>query len=83
MINENNPVLRLIFFFWAVSWRTLIIAMITAIFVGIGLGYLQVNRGMPSEIREHLTALSGIPVTIMTLIYVFIRQGMRFREGAV
>lgn len=81
MTNNSNPIAGLIYFFWGVTWRTVIISMLAAILVGIGLGYMQVHEGLSPELRKTFTSWSGIPVTAMTLGYVFIRQGLRFKAG--
>ena len=50
-------------------------AICAAILVGVGLGYLQVKEGWPPEMMSRLTNLSGLPVSILALSYVFFRRG--------
>lgn len=81
MTNTENTMTTIMHFFWSVTWRTVILAFIAAVFVGIGLAYLQIHEGMSAEHRQYFTSVSGIPVTFMTLTYVGIRQAMRFKAG--
>lgn len=81
MVTNSNSILGLFFFIWGVTWRTMIVSLLAAILVGIGLGYMQVHEGLSPELRKTFTSWSGVPVTVLTMGYVVIRQGLRLRSG--
>ena len=67
-------------FFWGVTWRTFLVAILAAVTISFLLAYLQVNKGWPPEAVPQFAAMSGVPVAIMSLAYVFFRRGFVLKD---
>ena len=51
------------------------VAILAAVIISFLLSYMQVKEGWPPEVVPQLAAMSGVPVAVMSLAYVFFRRG--------
>lgn len=70
-------------FFWGVTWRTMVVAMISALIISIALGYLSAKNNWPPELLTQMATFSGIPVAVLALLYTFIRRGFVLKTQIV
>ena len=67
-------IVNYISFVWGVSWRTVLLSLIAAIFSGIGVGVLSGINGWPPNAVEMIAPYLGLPITLVVFTYIVYRQ---------
>ena len=76
-----NYVKQYVLFFWGVAWRTFTLSILTAVFIGIGLGLLARTNGWPPTFVETSAPIVGLPVTLLVIAYVIWKQSVRLMRN--
>ena len=75
-----NRILIYLSFVWGIAWRTLAAGVLTAILVGVGVGVLSAQQSWPPETLNHIVSLTGMPITVLVLVFVAWDRGLALRD---
>gem|GEM_PF-4130720 len=74
----SDHILKYVRFFWSISWRLFFLALLTAVFTGIGLGMLSRLNDWPPHAIPMIASLVGLPITLLTGSFIVWKQTLRF-----